>query len=731
MKPEDLKAIIGGYHADPFSVLGAHLEKGRWRVCTFQPAAEKVELLLTKSVTKAMTCLDEAGLFETTVDQDPGAYQLIVHASGGKKTVDDPYRFPPLITAHDLHLHGEGTLQEAWNMFGAHLLTVDGVAGVRFAVWAPDAYLVTVIGDFNDWDIKRHAMRLRDGGVWELFLPGVQAGSRYKYFIHSRHMAAKTMKADPFAFKTEIPPDTASIVRGPERHAWTDAKWMEERGNKNWLEEPISIYEVHLESWMRHLDGRTYSYRELASRLIPYVKEMGFTHLELMPILEHPYSGSWGYQVTGFFAPTSRFGPPEDFQFFVDECHRQGVGVILDWVPAHFPKDAHGLARFDGTALYEHADPRQGEHTDWGTLIFNYGRNEVRAFLISSALYWLKEFHIDGFRVDAVTSMLFLNYSRKDGEWIPNRYGGAENLEAISFLKQFNEAVHAVPGAISIAEEATSFGGVSRPTYANGLGFTFKWNMGWMHDMLGYFKRDPLHRSYHQNSITFSLVYAFTENFLLPISHDEVVHGKSSLIGRMQGDEWQRFANARAFFSYMFFHPGKKLLFMGCELGQYEEWNYRGQIRWDLLQFDYHRKLQNCVAALNELYRREKALHEVEFHWDGFQWIDISDYQQSIISFLRRGKLPEDELVVIGNFTPNPHYGYAIGVGKPGVYREIFNSDSELFGGSNLGNGGKVVAIAEPRHGFEHSVRVTVPPLGVVVFKAEKAATSAEELVSK
>jgi 1,4-alpha-glucan branching enzyme len=723
---EDVNAIAGGYHPDPFRVLGPHqvqAEPGlapEWEVRAFAPEAESLQIC-SHGKKIAMEKRHPAGVFCGALDHAPGNYRLIAsYADGRVSQYDDPYRFPPLLSGFELHLHAEGTLYEGWRTLGAHLAEVDGVGGVRFAVWAPEAYLVSVAGDFNGWNVRAHPMRLREGGVWELFLPGLAEGALYKYFIQSKMHGAKMLKSDPYAFYCERPPQTASVVKALDSFEWTDSEWMAQRAETDWDAKPVSCYEVHLESWTRHRDGQPLSYRQLAERLVPYVKQMGFTHIELMPILEHPYSGSWGYQVTGFFAPTSRFGTPDDFAYFVNECHRAGIGVILDWVPAHYPKDAHGLAYFDGSALYEHADSRKGEHRDWGTLIFNYGRNEVRSFLISSALYWVKQFHLDGLRVDAVASMLYLNYSRKEGEWVPNIYGGQENLEAIDFLRKFNDAVRAEPGVVTIAEESTSFGGVTQPTYLNGLGFSMKWNMGWMHDMLGYFGKDPIHRGFHQNSITFSLLYAFTEHFLLPISHDEVVHGKGSLIGRMPGDEWRKFANARAFFGYMFTHPGKKLLFMGCEVGQYEEWDYEGQIRWELLEYRYHRGLQACVRDLNCLYQAEPALHEVESHWEGFEWIDFHDWKNSVISFVRRAKDPEDFVVVVCNFTPLTRPGYRIGVPRAGAYQEVFNSDSTYYGGSDAGNAGEVWTVAEPLHERANSVELTLPPLGVILLKPSK-----------
>ena len=601
-------------------------------------------------------------------------------------------------------------------MLGSHLVHEDGLKGVRFAVWAPNAAEVTVIGEFNRWNRTSHPMQHRDGGVWELFIPTLGPGEHYKYCVVSRSGEMQE-KSDPYAFFAEAPPRTASIVWGLNNHTWGDQDWMEARGKRNLLREPVSIYEVHLESWMRKPSNESLSYRELADRLVTYVRDLGYTHLELMPVMEHPFSGSWGYQVTGYYAPTARFGTPDDFCYFIDCCHQAGLGVILDWVPGHFPRDAHGLWRFDGTALYEHADPRQGEHREWGTLIFNFGRNEVRNFLLSNALYWLREFHIDGLRVDAVASMLYLDYAREQGEWIPNRFGGRENLEAIDFLKRFNELAHQEPGAVTIAEESTAWPGVSRPVYTGGLGFTMKWNMGWMHDMFQYFMKDSVFRKYHQQLITFSMLYAFTENFLLPVSHDEVVYGKRSLIYKMPGDEWQRFANTRAFLAYMFAHPGKKLLFMGTEFGQTSEWNHDTQLEWRLLQYPIHYKLQTMVKELNWLYRREPALYEVDDTYHGFEWIDLQDAESSIITFIRFARNREDFIVFACNFTPVPRGGYRIGVPRGGLYRELFNTDSELFGGANLGNAGAVMAEDIPHHGRSASLVITLPPLAVVAFK--------------
>jgi 1,4-alpha-glucan branching enzyme len=722
MTAKEIEAVVGGYHGDAFRILGPHAirKKGaqpRWEVRAFLPHAESAEVDVAGR-RSPMVRKHQEGFFVALLDGDPAPYRLRAKLwNGGEVEFDDPYRFPIIISDFDLHLHGEGTLQEAYRTLGAHLTECDGVRGVRFAVWAPNAENIAVAGDFNDWDTRRHPMRRRNGGVWEIFLPGVAAGACYKYHVRSRFDAYRQLKSDPYAFYCETPPKSASVVWDIDAYQWSDAEWLERRGKTDWLKQPISVYEVHLESWLRGAYNQPLTYRELAVQLVEYVKRMGYTHIELLPVMEHPFSGSWGYQVTGYYAPTSRFGAPDDFKYLIDCCHRAGVGVIVDWVPAHFPKDAHGLVFFDGTALYEHADPRKGEHRDWGTLIFNYGRNEVRTFLISNAMFWLKEYHIDGLRVDAVASMLYLDYSRQPGEWAPNQYGGNENLEAIDFLRRFNQVAHTVPGAFTVAEESTAFPGVSKPVYLNGLGFTMKWNMGWMHDMLDYFAKDPVYRRFHHNHITFSLLYAFTENFVLPISHDEVVHGKGSLLNKMPGDEWRQFANARAFLAYMWTHPGKKLLFMGQEIGQREEWNHNTGIRWELLEFDYHRKLQALVAELNRVYRETPALYQVDFSYHGFEWVDFHDIENSIIAFLRRGEDPRDEVLVCCNFTPVPREGYEFGVSEEGFYQEILNTDSEHFGGGNLGNGGVVASRPVPKHNRKHSIAITLPPLAVVMFK--------------
>ena len=661
---------------------------------------------------------DATGLFVLVLPGELNRnYRLrITPLEGELYEIEDPFRFPTLLTPFELHLHGEGTNFESYKTMGAHLATCEGVPGVRFAVWAPSAAVVTIAGDFNGWDDRTHPMRRREGGIWEFFYPNLTAGAIYKYSIQATD-GGRQLKADPYAFAAEVPPKTASIVYDPSPHQWKDAAWLDARGRKNWLEAPVTIYEVHLESWIRSADNKVLPYRDLAHRLAEYVNDMGYTHVELMPIAEYPYSGSWGYQVTGYYAPTSRFGTPDDFKYFVDHLHQKGIGVLVDWVPAHFPKDAHGLACFDGTCIYEHADPRQGEHTDWGTLIFNFGRNEVRTFLISNALYWLKEFHIDGLRVDAVASMLYLDYSRKAGEWIPNQYGGRENLEAMSFLRKFNELAHEVPGVMTIAEESTSFPLVSRPVYIGGLGFTMKWNMGWMHDMFRYFEQDPVYRKYHHNDITFSLVYAFSENFVLPISHDEVVHGKSPLVGKMPGDEWRRFANVRSFFCYMYAHPGKKLMFMGCEIGQTTEWNYQRSVPWDLLNYPIHRGMQMLVRDLNVLYTSEPALHEVDFHWEGFAWVDFHDVDGSVIAFHRFSKSKTQTLLFVCNFTPQPRHAYVLTVDYAGQYRQILNSDDIRYGGSGVVSPPVIEAEPNPHPGRPYRVTLTLPPLGVIGFR--------------
>ena len=626
-----------------------------------------------------------------------------------------------IITDYEAYLFGEGHWLQAWEKMGARPAVVDGRAGYSFVVWAPNARDVSVVGDFNLWDGRGHALKsLGASGLWEMFVPGLAAGSNYKFEIHPQYGAPFT-KCDPYGLSMERPPRTASITSHLGEYEWRDAAWIAERQERGTvLDGAMSVYEVHAGSWRRNpLEGfRSLSWRELALELVPYVKEMGFTHIELMPVMEHPFEGSWGYQVTGFFAPTSRMGTPDDFRAFVDACHLAGIGVLLDWVPGHFPKDDFALARFDGTALYEHADPRQGEHQDWGTLIFNYGRHEVRNFLLSNALFWLESFHIDGLRVDAVASMLYLDYSRQESQWVPNRYGGRENLDAIDFVRELNNITHQhFPGTVMIAEESTAFPAVSRPTWVGGLGFTFKWNMGWMNDILTYVGKDPLYRRWEHRHLTFSMLYAYNENFVLPLSHDEVVHGKGSLMMRVPGDAWQKAATLRTLFSFMFVHPGKKLLFMGSELGQWHEWNHDDSLDWSLLGQPMHAGLQKFVKDLNHLYQGEASLHQRDFDGSGFEWIDCNDYESSVISLIRHAADPADWLIAVLNWTPVARHDYRIGVPEAGYYAELLNSDAEYYGGSNAGNQGGVNTEDVASHGRPYSLNLTVPPLGAVILK--------------
>jgi 1,4-alpha-glucan branching enzyme len=725
-----IAALAGGYNRDPFALLGPHVENGAILVRAFQPAAHAIELrLVSTGELLPMPRRDAAGLFEirlkTAAELSPGAvpdYRLRITYPGSHIVeVDDPYRYGRVLTDYDLHLLGEGTHHRAFEKLGSHRRTIGTTTGVHFAVWAPNADRVSVIGDFNGWDGRITPMRvLVPGGIWEIFIPDLAEGEKYKYEIRTR-TGAILKKTDPLARAFEAPPQSAAVVRDISSYEWHDADWMATRSGQNsWLDRPMSVYEVHFGSWARVPEegSRFLTYREMTHRLVPYVREMGFTHIELLPVMEHPFSGSWGYQVLGFFAPTARFGPPEDFKLFVDACHQAGLGVILDWVPGHFPKDAHGLARFDGTALYEHEDPRQGEHQDWGSLIFNYGRNEVRNFLLSNALFWLEEYHVDGLRVDAVASMLYLDYSRRPGEWIPNRFGGRENLEAIAFLQQLNSLTHGEhPGTVNAAEESTSFPGVSRPVHLGGLGFTYKWNMGWMHDILQYFHEDPIHRRWHHNLVTFSALYMHSENFILPFSHDEVVHGKGSLIDKIPGDPWQKCASLRALYGYMYGHPGKKLLFMGQEFGQWREWNHDRSLDWHLLDEPLHAALKRFVQDLNAHYHAEPALHQVDFDPAGFRWIDCNDNENSVVSLVRYARDRSDHVVMVFNFTPVPRHEYRIGVPDAGSYAELLNSDAEIYGGGNIGNGGHVASEPVAAHGFEQSLRLTIPPLGCLLLK--------------
>jgi 1,4-alpha-glucan branching enzyme len=729
---EQIGPLLDGRHENPFEVLGPHeiVAAGRPAIAVraFLPGSAQAWVIDAQDRRpQPMRRIHPAGLYEAICPLTPNTpnyrYQLrVTDQRGTETTMHDPYAFPPLLSDFDLHLLSEGRHWTSYRKLGAQLRTVDGIDGVNFAVWAPNASGVSIIGEFNDWNARRHPMRkLIPSGIWELFIPGLTAGTIYKYQV--RHRDQVVDKSDPYGFAAEIPPRTASRVADLDSFKWSDTEWMANRQRFNGLDAPLSIYEVHLGSWKRPGDdpSRWLDYRDLAHQLVDYCQQMGYTHLELMPVSEHPFSGSWGYQTVGYYAVTSRYGSPEDFMYFVDHCHQNGIGVLLDWVPAHFPRDAHGLRMFDGTHLYEHADPRQGEHPDWGTLIFNYGRNEVCNFLIANGLFWLDKYHIDGLRVDAVASMIYLDYSRGPEQWIPNEFGGRENLSAISFLKEFNEQAHLqYPGVLTIAEESTAWTGVSRPTYLGGLGFSLKWNMGWMNDTLRYIRHEAVHRKYHHDELTFSLIYAFTENFVLPFSHDEVVHGKGSLLDQVPGDLWQKFANLRLLFGYMFGHPGKKLLFMGCDFGQWNEWNHDTSLQWDLLQWASHQGLQKYVSDLNRLYRREPALHEVDFEYQGFEWIDCHNYEQSTLAFVRRAKNPQDFIVVACNFTPVPRTMHRLGVPEMCWYEEISNSDSAYYGGSDLGNGPGRMAEALPWDGRPFSIPLTLPPLGIVMFKPRR-----------
>jgi 1,4-alpha-glucan branching enzyme len=726
---DELNALLYGNHGNPFAFLGLHSfevdGKQGLVLRVFQPGVESVSVIETTGKVKKtkMNRLSQDGFFELVFPKRKNrfSYQLEVTTfDGNVNVIEDPYRFEPLVTGFDLQIWGEGNHTKAYSFMGAHIREVDGVKGVHFVVSAPSATRVSVVGLFNGWDGRIYPMRKHiDQGVWEIFIPGLDEGTVYKYEIKGPGSNLPFLKADPYGFKYEMRPKTASIVSDIETFSWDDNEWMKKRTAG--LNKPMSIYEVHLGSWKRHpREDAFYSYDELIEHLIPYVKDLGYTHLELMPISEHPYDPSWGYQVTGYFAPTSRFGDPDAFARFVNECHKNEIGVILDWVPAHFTKDDHGLRQFDGTALYEHADPRQGEHKDWGTKIFNFGRVEVMNFLISNAMFWLEKYHIDGLRVDAVASMLYLDYSRQEGEWVPNRFGGRENLEAITFLKRFNEVVHQeLPGVVTMAEESTSWPLVSKPTYLGGLGFDYKWNMGWMNDTLKYIEVDPIFRKYHHNQLTFSFIYAFSENFVLPFSHDEVVHMKKSMVSKMPGDNWQKFANLRTLYTYMYGHPGKKLLFMGGEIAQWSEWNEATELDWGLLGNVNHAGVQQMIRDLNTIYKNEPALYEVDYDWSGFQWIDFSDVDNSIISFIRYSSEKKDFVVCVYNFTPAMHENYTFGVPEAGTYKMIFNSDSESYGGSNKG---VITVESQPGewHGHPHHVKIIVPPLSGVMMKIQR-----------
>jgi 1,4-alpha-glucan branching enzyme len=727
LSPKVVHALVAGEYGDPFAALGPHAERdGSVTVRAFLPGASEVAAVTGSGAVPShpLKLLHADGLWEGVIPgPHPVSYRLrVTYRDGHSADIEDPYRFSSTLSGFDLHLLSEGTHYRVYDKLGAHAATIDGVAGVIFAVWAPNAKRVSVVGDWNAWDGRRHPMRLHPGnGIWELFLPAVTEGARYKFEILSGSGSPLALKTDPYAFGFEPDePRTASVVERLDGYTWGDEAWLRERASRQALDAPMSVYEVHLGSWRRVPDDgyRSLDYREAADQLAEYVTEMGFTHVELLPMMEHPYYASWGYQTLGYYAPTRRYGRPHDFMALVDHFHRRGIGVILDWVPAHFPRDPHGLAYFDGTHLFEHADPREREHPDWGTRVFNYGRREVANFLIGNALFWLERYHVDGLRVDAVASMIYRDYSRKAGEWVPNVYGGRENLEAIAFLKRLNEVVYGThPGVAMVAEESTSWPMVSRPVHLGGLGFGFKWNMGWMHDVLDYLRHEAVHRKYHHNQLTFGMLYAWSENFVLPLSHDEVVHGKASLIAKMPGDDWQRFANLRLLYTFMWAYPGKKLLFMGGEFGQSGEWNHDRSLDWHLLEMGpYHRGLQRLVADLNRLYRAEPSLHQRDCESEGFAWMDCSDAVQSVVAFTRfardRGRLT----LCVCNFTPVPRYGYRIGVPQAGFYREILNSDGAVYGGSDVGNGGGVPSQPIPWHGQPHSILLTLPPLAAVWF---------------
>jgi 1,4-alpha-glucan branching enzyme len=711
------EAILNARAHDPFSYLGLHQNEAGWVIRVFAPYHTHVSVQIGEQWQPLQKLLPE-GLFEWRGSQAPPLpYRLKIEDAHFAHETFDPYCFPNPISEHDLYLFGEGRLYQGYRMLGAQPMELLGVEGVNFAVWAPNAERVSVVGDFNRWDGRNHPMRsLGASGVWQLFIPDLAPGCLYKFEIRNRHTGNVFVKTDPYAQAYELRPSSAARVASMQRYEWGDSAWLDQRKKADWLHAPCNIYEIHVGSWRRHPDGRFYTYRELAEHLVPYVKDMGYTHIELLPLSEHPLDESWGYQATGYFAPTSRFGTPDDLRAFIDACHQADIGVFLDWVPAHFPKDDWALAQFDGTALYEHEDPRLGMHQEWGTLIFNYGRREVKSFLLASAHCWFDEFHIDGIRVDAVASMLYLDYSRKPGEWLPNRFGGRENLEAVEFLRDLNVMVHEqFPGALTMAEESTAWPMVSRPTYLGGLGFSMKWNMGWMNDTLSYFEHDPVHRRFHHHQLTFGQLYAYTENFVLPLSHDEVVHGKHSLLDKMPGDAWQKFANLRLLFTYQMSAPGKKLNFMGNEIAQGQEWGVGRELDWWLLERNVHSGVQSCVRDLNHLYRTTPALHDLDFTPEGFRWIDCHDGDQSTLSYVRQAR--DGSFVVVAlNFTPVPRKNYRLGVPHVGMYREIFNSDSSYYGGSNLGNGTGIVARAGDWMNYPASISLTLPPMAGVIL---------------
>jgi 1,4-alpha-glucan branching enzyme len=726
---DELRSLKELTHQSPHSLLGMQPLGGQSGVVVraLLPDAKKVEVQPVHEKDKPafeLKRIPNTDVFEgvTKLANSVYAYDLVItnHAGQVRRT-RDAYSFLPTLGEADLFLFGKGDERKIYDKLGAQLRSIDGVHGTSFAVWAPNAQRISVVGDFNNWDGRFHSMRLLGAsGVWEIFIPGVGQGAHYKFEIRDAHEHIK-LNTDPFGFFFEVAPKQAAIVWETKNFRWTDAAWLKQRAKRDALRSPMSVYEMHVGSWQKKTATESWSYRELARPLVEYVTRLGFTHVEFLPVAEHAFYPSWGYQVTGFFAPTSRFGTPEDFQFLVNALHAAGIGVIVDWVPAHFPRDEWALAKFDGTALFEHEDPRKGAHQDWGTLIFNFGRNEVSNFLVANALFWCERFHIDGLRVDAVASMLYLDYSRKEGQWIPNQYGGRENLEAIEFLKKFNHITHTeFPGVLTIAEESTAWPQVTRPPYIGGLGFSFKWNMGWMHDTLGYFMHEPVHRKYHQNDLTFAMLYHHNENFVLPLSHDEVVHGKGSLITRMPGDDWQKFANLRALLGYQWLFPGKKLLFMGGEIGQRAEWNENSQLDWWLLDAGpFHRGLQKFVADLNQLYAAAPGLWQADYDYAGFNWIDCNDRENSVLSFLRQTSDGSNQLAVVLNLTPVPRPNYRIGLPRAGKWREMLNSDAGIYGGGNQGNFGGVTAQNHPCHGQQHSAEFNLPPLSVMVFQAE------------
>ncbi len=730
----EIKALLATEHQHAFNFLGLQRDDNSefLVINTFQPHADRVELLVqdrnqqTKVLTK-LTQVDQHGFFSKKLRRKKYFdYQFKVTHGEHSQIIDDAFAFTPTINDFDLHLLSNGNHQKPYQILGAHTcqqnLAMRNVTGITFSVWAPNASRVAVIGDFNHWDGRRHPMlNINSSGYWAIFIPNIKVGSLYKFEIKDNSGQVLPLKADPYAIQAQYRPDTASVVSEQKRYPWQDKNWLEQRQLRNRRDAPMSIYEVHLGSWRRDQNNNFLNYRDIADQLIPYTLNMGFTHIQLMPVSEYPFDGSWGYQPVGLFAPTARFGTAEDFQYFVDQCHQANLGLLIDWVPGHFPNDVHGLAQFDGSHLYEHADPRQGFHPDWNTLIYNYGRTEVANFLRASALHWLDTYHVDGIRVDAVASMLYLDYSRKANEWVPNKHGGRENLEAVAFLKRFNEELYSqYPGTFSVAEESTSWPGVSKPTDMGGLGFGYKWNMGWMNDTLSYMQRDPIHRQHHHNELTFGLVYAFNENFILPISHDEVVHGKGSMIEKMPGDAWQQFANLRAYYGFMWAHPGKKLLFMGCEFAQGKEWHHDQQLDWQQLDVHWHAGVQRLIKDLNTVYKNTPALYQQDCEQTGFQWLDYQNDQQSILSFIRYGKSEQNTnrqaVVVICNFTPSAHHTFKVGVPVAGFYQELINSDLKIYGGSEQGNKGGIHSQAEPWQEQEHSISITVPPLSTLIL---------------